>query len=253
MSSIQSVPLYGIARRFTSIVSDAFQMVFGSALTSSFSALAGAGRKGELIQEFGRRSRFVAALAGGSCAILHFVLPPFLAAWLPPEFAHSARLLDILLPALALRLSTAPASYFMLAQNRHRTISLISWGLATCALAGMAILGSLYGIDGVFSGIGVAEGAIFGIVVPLNLAGLIEHHLCFHFVNCVVPMIGGALVVAMMAMLAPMLLIPSYPHLATFASLATLLLSVVAWQLHQASRLAIPGQSTCQSQDRARR
>jgi O-antigen/teichoic acid export membrane protein len=227
VASIEYVPLHGIARRFTSLFADAYQTIFGAVLTTSFSTLAGAGKIQQMHNEFARRSRFVATLAGGGCATLYLMSPPFLAVWLPPSFGSSANLLNLVLPGLALRMAAIPASALLLATNRHGILSKLSWKLCIINLFGMMTLGSYLGIKGIFLAIGGADILMFGYLLPFTLSVQIKNIFSFYVYNTIMPLLAGCVIAMTLSILGGTLLTHSYGRLGIFASIVAA--SVVAF------------------------
>lgn len=219
-ATLSAVPIHGIARRFTGMLADAFQSVFGQVLTASFSTLAGSKKQEALIKEFGRSCRMVASLGGCACAILHFVSTPFIQVWLPASFAQCPALLDWMLPSLALRLATIPATSFLLASGAHRLVSKLSSILAVTSLACMTAFGFSHGIQGIFMGLGISEMIMFAVVMPALMKPWLPSRWTFFLSNILGPTALGALVPTVLAYAVPEMLKADYFLLLIFALLA---------------------------------
>lgn len=219
-ASLSAVPIHGIARRFTGMLADAFQTVFGPVFTASYSTLAGSGRTAALHTELGRGCRLAGSLGGCACAILHFVAKPFIHVWLPASFAQCPALLDWLLPGLALRLASIPASAFLLASGGHRVLSKLSWILSVSSLGFMTALGLTHNILGIFAGLGISEFLLFAFVMPVFFKEWLPSTGMFFCKNIFGPALLGAMVPALIALAVPHLLKADYLLLLIFGLVA---------------------------------
>lgn len=224
LDGVGAVPLHGIARRFTGILTDAFQTIFGSVLTVTFSLSTGADKERESYRELARYCRLIAFLAGFVGALLFCVGGPFIGTWLPREFGAAWPLLAILIPSLSLRLASSPISWFLLAQGEHKLMSRFSIVLSIMSVGFMLIFGLNHGVTGIFEGLASAEILLFGGILPLSMSTRVgQSVLRFYSINIFAPVVAGALGPFGVGWLAPQLLVPSYGQLVVFSLIAGIL------------------------------
>jgi len=233
VAGIAFVPIHGIARRITGLLTDAVQTVFGSVLTVTFSRHRETAGTDPVDKELAHYSRLVSTLSGWVCSTLFFCGPPFIEAWLPPDFAQSAPLLLILLPAIALRLSSNPMGSFLLATGRHRLVSQLSLILACLSVLLMAAFGMIWGITGLVVGLAAAEIILFAILFPRVMCRAIGRPMGgFYARHILFPLFLGGLPVALLAIPASSLLTPSFGSLLLFAMLSALPLIGVIYKIN---------------------
>lgn len=223
LGGVGAVPLHAIARRFTGLLTDAFQTIFGSILTVSFSLSGVESKTEDSYRELQRTSQKVAYLAGFVCALLFCVGGPFIKIWLSADFLASWPLLCMMIPSLALRLASSPISSFLLARGEHRLMSNLSVSLSLLSMVLMVTFGLTHGITGVFMGLASSEVLLFGGILPLCLTTRVGQSISrFYATTILAPMLAGALGPFGVGWLAPQFLGPSYGHLAIFCVMAVL-------------------------------
>lgn len=223
LAGIALVPIHGIARRITGLLTDAFQTVFGSVLTVTFSRHRETEDTNSVEKELAHYSRLVSYLSGWVCSTLFFCGPPFIEAWLPPDFALSSQLLLILLPAIALRLSSNPMGNFLLAIGRHQLVSRLSIVLGALNLLLMPAFGVVWGITGIFAALATSEVIVFAVLFPRVMSRVIAQPAgSFYARYVLLPLLSGILPVGLIAIVARFLLIPSFGALLLFAAISAL-------------------------------
>jgi O-antigen/teichoic acid export membrane protein len=142
------IALFGVAARLQSYLLQATNLM-SVPFRSRLSYLDGAGDWDGVRALYLRGVRLVSFTGFALAGALFLHADPFMRAWMGPSFASSARILRILLPALAVEMSQIVSVVALYATGRHAMLAWLTLGEALTKLGLSLVLVRPLGIEGV--------------------------------------------------------------------------------------------------------